>query len=75
MFISAGLWFGSFTMLYLSGYTNDAAHISKFIMWGVAIAIEVAGHWFSPPPGHLRSMGSLTGRLATLVTIILGEGW
>ncbi|KAB5590533.1 hypothetical protein CTheo_6032 [Ceratobasidium theobromae] len=74
MFISAGLWFGSFAMLYLSGYTNDAAHISKFIMWGVATAIEIAGHWFAPPPNHLRSMGSLTSRLANLVTIILGEG-
>ncbi|KAJ1303927.1 hypothetical protein OPQ81_008338 [Rhizoctonia solani] len=74
MFISAGLWCGSFAMLFTARYTNNAAHISKFIMWGVATAIEVAGHFFAPPPGHLRSMGSLTARLATLVTIILGEG-
>ncbi|ELU41263.1 hypothetical protein AG1IA_04702 [Rhizoctonia solani AG-1 IA] len=74
MFISAGLWCGSFAMLFTARYTNNAAHISKFIMWGVATAIEVAGHYFAPPAGHLRSMGSLTARLATLVTIILGEG-
>ncbi|KAH7333927.1 hypothetical protein B0J17DRAFT_118509 [Rhizoctonia solani] len=74
MFISAGLWCGSFAMLFTARYTNNAAHISKFIMWGVATAIEVAGHFFSPPASHLRSMGSLTARLATLVTIILGEG-
>ncbi|KAG8731656.1 hypothetical protein FRC11_003039 [Ceratobasidium sp. 423] len=74
MFISAGLWCGSFAMLFTVRYTNNAAHISKFIMWGVATAIEVAGHFFSPPASHLRSMGSLTARLATLVTIILGEG-
>ncbi|EUC64527.1 low temperature requirement protein LtrA [Rhizoctonia solani AG-3 Rhs1AP] len=74
MFISAGLWCGSFAMLFTARYTNNAAHISKFIMWGVATAIEVAGHYFSPPANHLRSMGSLTARLATLVTIILGEG-
>ncbi|CUA74339.1 Serine/threonine-protein kinase TEL1 [Rhizoctonia solani] len=74
MFISAGLWCGSFAMLFTVRYTNNAAHISKFIMWGVATAIEVAGHYFSPPASHLRSMGSLTARLATLVTIILGEG-
>ncbi|CAE7231367.1 unnamed protein product [Rhizoctonia solani] len=74
MFISAGLWCGSFAMLFTARYTNNAAHISKFIMWGVASAIEVAGHFFSPPASHLRSMGSLTARLATLVTIILGEG-
>ncbi|KAF8597704.1 hypothetical protein BDV93DRAFT_527205 [Ceratobasidium sp. AG-I] len=74
MFISTCLWFGSFAMLYTSGYSSDAAHISKFIMWGVATAVEIAGHAFAPPPSHLMSMGSLTARLATLVTIILGEG-
>jgi hypothetical protein len=61
-------------MLSAARYTSNAAQISKFIMWGVATAIEVAGHAFAPPPGHLRSMGSLSVRLATLVTIILGEG-
>jgi low temperature requirement protein LtrA len=74
MIISSGLWFGSFAMLISARYTSDAAQISKFIMWGVATAIEIAGHAFAPPPGHLRSMGSLSARLATLVTIILGEG-
>ncbi|KAG8695384.1 hypothetical protein FRC09_009186, partial [Ceratobasidium sp. 395] len=71
---SAGLWLGSFAMLLTSRYTSDAAQISKFIMWGVATLIEIAGHGFAPPPNHLRSMGSLSGRLSTLVTIILGEG-
>ncbi|QRW10054.1 Serine/threonine-protein kinase [Ceratobasidium sp. AG-Ba] len=71
---SAGLWFGSFGMLLSAKYSNNAAQISKFIMWGVATLIEIAGHAFAPPAGHLRSMGSLSARLATLVTIILGEG-
>ncbi|KAF8597707.1 hypothetical protein BDV93DRAFT_610240 [Ceratobasidium sp. AG-I] len=73
MFISTCLWFGSFAMLSTSSH-SEAVHISKFIMWGVATAIEVAGHIFAPQPSHLKSMGSLTARLATLVTIILGEG-
>ncbi|KAG8744234.1 hypothetical protein FRC10_010596 [Ceratobasidium sp. 414] len=71
---SSGLWFGSFVMLLSARYTSNAAQISKFIMWGVATLIEIAGHGFAPPPSHLRSMGSLSGRLSTLVTIILGEG-
>ncbi|CAE7226255.1 unnamed protein product [Rhizoctonia solani] len=74
MFISASLWFGSSAVLLTARHDNNAAHISKFIMWSVATVIEVASHYFSPPDGHLRSMGSLTARLATLVTIILGEG-
>ncbi|KAF8597709.1 hypothetical protein BDV93DRAFT_547777 [Ceratobasidium sp. AG-I] len=73
MLLSTCLWFGSFAMLSTSSQ-SDAVHISKFVMWGVATAIEVAGHAFVPSPNHLRSMGSLTARLATLVTIILGEG-
>ncbi|KAG9123172.1 hypothetical protein FRC07_000150 [Ceratobasidium sp. 392] len=71
---SSGLWFGSFAMLLSARYTSDAAQISKFIMWGVATLIELTAHMFAPPPSHLRSMGSLSGRLSTLVTIILGEG-
>ncbi|KAG9078266.1 hypothetical protein FS749_009750 [Ceratobasidium sp. UAMH 11750] len=71
---SSGLWFGSFVMLLSARYSSNAAQISKFIMWGVATLIEIAGHGFAPPPSHLRSMGSLSGRLSTLVTIILGEG-
>ncbi|CAE6536686.1 unnamed protein product [Rhizoctonia solani] len=43
-------------------------------MWSVATAIEVTGHYFAPPVDHLRSLGSLTVRLAALVIIILGEG-
>ncbi|KAF8597705.1 hypothetical protein BDV93DRAFT_610238 [Ceratobasidium sp. AG-I] len=73
MFLSTCLWFGSFAMLSTSSH-SDVVHISKFVMWGVATAIEVDGHAFVPPPSQLKSMGSLTGRLATLVTIILGEG-
>ncbi|KAF8597689.1 hypothetical protein BDV93DRAFT_562018 [Ceratobasidium sp. AG-I] len=74
MLLSCGLWFGSFTLLNAATWTSDVTQVSKFIMWGVAIAIEVAGDAFAPLPSHLRSMGSLTARLATLVTIILGEG-
>ncbi|KAF8597706.1 hypothetical protein BDV93DRAFT_610239 [Ceratobasidium sp. AG-I] len=74
MFLSTCLWFGSFAVLSSTNYSSETVHISKFIMWGVAAAIEVAGHAFVPPPSHLRSRGSMTARLATLVTIILGEG-
>ncbi|KAG9088584.1 hypothetical protein FRC06_001957, partial [Ceratobasidium sp. 370] len=58
---SSGLWFGSFVMLLSARYSSNAAQISKFIMWGVATLIEIAGHGFAPPPSHLRSMGSLSG--------------
>ncbi|CUA71621.1 Cytochrome bd-II ubiquinol oxidase subunit 2 [Rhizoctonia solani] len=73
MFISTGLWCSSIAML-LTQYTNDATQVANFVIWGIAVAIEVASHYFSPLASHLRSTRSLAPRLATLVTIISGEG-
>jgi len=74
LFISSILFYISWA--YISAYDSDrTAAIGKYGFWGTALLVEVVGYAvFKPPLKDLRSTGSLTARLGTLVTIILGEG-
>ena len=69
---SAALFYTSFVLLVVSPESRDV-HIAKFVLWGVGLVMELAAHLAAQPPTQLRTHGSITSRLGTLVTIILGE--
>ncbi|KAG8735122.1 hypothetical protein FRC10_010963 [Ceratobasidium sp. 414] len=78
--ISSTLFFAAFkTTMGHFGQTPQGAKL-KFVLWGVAILVEVVAHIvrfqvdFAEGDGiKLKSHRSITGRLTDITTIILGE--
>ncbi|KAG9101547.1 hypothetical protein FRC06_002831, partial [Ceratobasidium sp. 370] len=78
--ISSALFFAAFSItMDHFGQTPEGATL-KFVLWGVAILVEVVAHivMFQMDFGEgdgikLRSHGSITERLTDITTIILGE--
>ncbi|KAF8609066.1 hypothetical protein BDV93DRAFT_519088 [Ceratobasidium sp. AG-I] len=76
--VSAGLFFAAYVVTKKHGEEPHGAKV-KFILWGVAILVEVIAHvlrfqWDINDGVRLRSHGSVAERLGDITTIILGEG-
>jgi len=69
---STGLFYISFILLVIYPDSRDI-HIAKFGLWGAGLVLEVMAHLIARTPNQLRTHGSITSRIGTLVTIILGE--
>jgi len=73
LLISAILFFVSFFVLRANPNTQSA-NIAKFVLWGLALLIEVSTYLYARMPAGLLRQGSMPERLATLTTVVLGEG-
>ncbi|KAF8609068.1 hypothetical protein BDV93DRAFT_519090 [Ceratobasidium sp. AG-I] len=76
--ISTALFFAAYAVTKKHGEEPYGAKI-KFILWGVAILVEVIAHvlrfqWDINDGVRLRSHGSIADRLGDITAIILGEG-
>lgn len=57
-----------------TGTSAHTAHIVKFVLWGLALAVEISVFVYAASPYGLIRRGSMSERLATLTTVVLGEG-
>ncbi|CAE6435909.1 unnamed protein product [Rhizoctonia solani] len=79
LIISAGLFVAAF-MTTLSGWGLQPGGAKiKYACWGSAVLVEMVAHTImfqldAHKGIRLRSHGSVTGRLADITTILLGEG-
>ncbi|KAF8609069.1 hypothetical protein BDV93DRAFT_216360 [Ceratobasidium sp. AG-I] len=76
--VSTGLFFAAYAVTKMHGEESHGA-IVKFILWGIAILVEVIAHvlrfqWDINDGVRLRSHGSIADRLGDITAIILGEG-
>lgn len=74
--ISGFLFFIAFFVLvaFPNGFSGSLAHISKFALWALALMAEIGVFMYSSSPWGLVRQGSMSERLATLTTVVLGEG-
>ncbi|EJD47708.1 hypothetical protein AURDEDRAFT_151245 [Auricularia subglabra TFB-10046 SS5] len=74
--VSGFLFFITFFVLvaFPRGFSGSLAHIAKFILWALALMTEIGVFMYSSSPWGLVRQGSMSERLATLTTVVLGEG-
>ncbi|KZW02515.1 hypothetical protein EXIGLDRAFT_734624 [Exidia glandulosa HHB12029] len=76
LIVSGLLFFITFFILtaFPQGFSGSIAHVAKFVLWGFALAIEIGVYMYSASPYGLLRQGSMSERLASLTTVVLGEG-
>ncbi|KZV94896.1 hypothetical protein EXIGLDRAFT_834721 [Exidia glandulosa HHB12029] len=53
---------------------SKGANALKFVLWILAIGIEVVAYFYTSMPRGLLRTGSMPERLSTLTTVVIGEG-
>lgn len=76
LIVSGVLFFISFFLqiAYPRGGAGHRVQVAKFVLWAMALLVEIGAYLYSPSPRGLRRKGSMSERLATLTTVVLGEG-
>lgn len=76
LLISGSLFFIAFFILvaFPQGFSGGIAHIAKFVLWALALSTEIGVFLYSTSPWGLLRQASMSERLATLTTVVLGEG-
>lgn len=65
LIVSGLLFFISFFILtaFPRGFSGSIAHIAKFILWGIALSIEIGVFMYSTSPYGLVRKGSMSGEI------------
>ncbi|EJD47709.1 hypothetical protein AURDEDRAFT_123294 [Auricularia subglabra TFB-10046 SS5] len=78
LIVSGLLFFIAFFLLvaFPGGSAGRNSQVAKFVLWALALLVEIGAYLYAalPPSRGLRRQGSMSERLATLTTVVLGEG-